>query len=493
MKDEFLKDIDNISTPKPFYKRKLFIIGILFLIIIISIIIIILVISSSSSSSSPSYPHYFNKNYFSSESKEFIKNPDQGFYRPLIIRIKPDSFSPGKNNPTQLYHLRCDISEFSGAVNTDKQDKKLTDIALNGLDEYLNTIKLENKNAIIRFSYDPNYGGKSNIEPSLEMIEEHIKQLGPIINKHLDVLTAVEAGMIGPWGEMHSSKIASDENKALVLKYWLENTNEIPILARTPNAIYSYFNKNLDEMEKYQINKNEKGYRLGLYNDCYLSSDNDVGTYTNRKREINWLSTQNNHLPYGGEVCQEHYMNNLENCLPEMRILSPSYINYEYNQKVIIEKWQNLYYNSSLGKDSLFYNVSGYDYINAHLGYRLVLYFITVRYSSSKFELTLDIKNVGFGKLLKSKNVDIIFTDMNETIISRNTFNKYNGEETFKITGELISKNKYKEYKVFLCLYGSIENNIVYYPIQFANDGLYNNKLKANYLFSVKDGLIAQK
>jgi len=131
MKDEFLKDIDNISTPKPFYKRKLFIIGILFLIIIISIIIIILVISSSSSSSSPSYPHYFNKNYFSSESKEFIKNPDQGFYRPLIIRIKPDSFSPGKNNPTQLYHLRCDISEFSGAVNTDKQDKKLTDIALN--------------------------------------------------------------------------------------------------------------------------------------------------------------------------------------------------------------------------------------------------------------------------------------------------------------------------------------------------------------------------
>ena len=63
------------------------------------------------------------------QSIEHIKNPDQGFYRPLIVYIKPNSFSHESNNPEQLYHLRCDISEFSGAVNSDRVDKKLTDFA----------------------------------------------------------------------------------------------------------------------------------------------------------------------------------------------------------------------------------------------------------------------------------------------------------------------------------------------------------------------------
>lgn len=51
--------------------------------------------------------------------------------------MKPESFSHGKNYPEQVYHLRCDISQFSGAVNSDGVDKEITDVALNGLDEYL--------------------------------------------------------------------------------------------------------------------------------------------------------------------------------------------------------------------------------------------------------------------------------------------------------------------------------------------------------------------
>ena len=43
------------------------------------------------------------------------------------------------------------MSEFSGAVNSDRVDKKLTDYALNSIDGYLSEIKRENKNAIIRY------------------------------------------------------------------------------------------------------------------------------------------------------------------------------------------------------------------------------------------------------------------------------------------------------------------------------------------------------
>ena len=54
------------------------------------------------------------------ESTEQISNPDQGFYRPLYVKINENGAAYNKaviNASTQLYHLRCDISEFSAAVN----------------------------------------------------------------------------------------------------------------------------------------------------------------------------------------------------------------------------------------------------------------------------------------------------------------------------------------------------------------------------------------
>ena len=152
------------------------------------------------------------------ESNEKINNPDQGFYKHIRIFMTPDSFKPESNTPDQIYHLRCDISEFSGAVNSDRKDKKLTDIVLNGLDEFLYKIKKENKNAVIRFSYDPRYAGNTDKEPSLSTIETHVKQLSEILNKHEDTLAAIEAGLLGPYGEMHTSEIATEENKALIFK-----------------------------------------------------------------------------------------------------------------------------------------------------------------------------------------------------------------------------------------------------------------------------------
>ena len=60
------------------------------------------------------------------------------------------------------------------------------------------------------------------------MMEKHIKQLGSILDKHYHTLIAIEAGMLGPWGEMHTSDIVTDENKAKVFQWWLDSTHNIP-------------------------------------------------------------------------------------------------------------------------------------------------------------------------------------------------------------------------------------------------------------------------
>ena len=481
------KDINNKEIP--FYKKRIFIFSITTIILIAGVIILIVEIKINSDSKNKEE----NNNFFSSESfiesKEFISNPDQGFFRSVYITMTPDSFTNKTNKPIDdIYHLRCDISQFSKVSNGEK-DKELTEITLNGLDEYLSKLKTENKNAVIRFSYDPSFNGTINNEASLEMIEKHIKQLSPILDKHYHTLIAIEAGMIGPWGEMHSSQIATEENKAKVFKWWLQNTHHIPILARTPKAIFTYFNKTLDEMETYEIKENDEGYDLGSFNDCFLSSNSDEGTYRfNRTKEIEWLSKQNEHLPFGGETCKNFSKNDLDYAIPEMFKLKLSYLNSGY-KKDVINKWKNTVYDSSIGGDSLFYGVSGYDYIKSHLGYRLVIKNINIEYiKGGKFDLVININNVGFGNLLKEKNIDIIYTDINNNIIyKKENYGKYKGENKLNILNELLSFDS-EEYRVFIKLCGLKENNNDYYCIQFANENIYDENIKANYIFKVVKG-----
>ena len=286
------------------------------------------------------------------ESTQFKNNPDQGFYSPNVITITPSGMKYYLDPPEQVYHLRCDISQFSKAVNG-YEDIELTDIVLQKLEELLNTIKSENRNVVIRFFYDPGYAGVLDTEASMEMIERHVKQLSGVLDKFYSTIIAIEAGMLGPWGEMHTSKMATLDNKAKVFRFWLQNTNDIPILGRYPNSVFHYFGKTIDEMERTEIKEGDEGYFLGIFNDCFLSSDDDVGTYKiDRAREINWLSKQNEHLPFGGETCAVHRYSDLNYAIPEMYKLSLSHLNLEYN-KDVLSKWRKSTYSSSIGSDSI--------------------------------------------------------------------------------------------------------------------------------------------
>ena len=159
-------------------------------------------------------------------------------------------------------------------------------------------------------------------------------------------------------------------------------------------------------MEKSEIKNNDKGYLLGIFNDCFLSSKDDYGTYKfNRTREIDWLSKQNEHLPFGGETCNVYSFSDLDYAISEMYKLHLSFLNIEYKPEVI-SKWKNINYDSKIGKDSIFYGVSGFDYIKSHMGYRLVIRSFNIKYvKGDEIELKINIDNVGFGNLIKQKKL----------------------------------------------------------------------------------------
>ena len=287
------------------------------LILIMAAFVVAVVGLSACSSARPQGEQQLNY----AEIVERINNPDQGFYRPIYMRVGADGVSYNKNivnATTQLYHLRIDISAFSHAVNG-SADLELTQAALDGLDEALAFLRASDKNAIVRFAYDPSYNGSKDCEPELSMILHHIAQVCTVLNKYEPTITAIEVGLIGPWGEMHSSVIAKPENISQIVGAYLAQTESIPVLVRTPKMIYDYLGITVKEIDDYKIAATDKAYRLGLFNDGYLGSANDLGTYTDRAREVEFLSGQNAHLPYGGEVViPTSTLHDIDKCLPEM-------------------------------------------------------------------------------------------------------------------------------------------------------------------------------
>ena len=288
--------------------------------------------------------HVQDLNY--EESIEEISNPDQGFYRPVYVKINENGATYNKgviNSQTQLYHLRCDISAFSAAANN-ATDKPLTDDALEGLDALLYFLKENDKNAIVRFAYDPGYNGSADKEPALDVMLEHVGSICSVLNRYVNTVTAIETGLIGPWGEMHTSAAANPEHITPIINAFLTVASEIPVLVRTPEMIYNYINVSDDKVEEISISPDEKAYRLGLYNDGYLGSESDLGTYRNRERDINFLNVQNSHLPFGGEVTvPDSPLHDIESCLPEMNKIHLSYLNTEWDNRVI-EKWKNTFF-----------------------------------------------------------------------------------------------------------------------------------------------------
>ncbi len=426
------------------------------------------------------------------ESLETLRNPERGFYNPIGLNLKVENNQP-LNSKSNLVHLRVGIGAFS-SKNNNQEDLELSKDALNALLQTIKNAKDNNSSIIIRFAYD-NFNGDANKEPSLDMILRHIEQIGPILLEYPDVIANIELGFFGPWGEMHSSKICTNENVSIALTKMLEVTKEkIKISVRTP-GYYAYFRQ--VDRGKLDTDLPEKGtpfYHVGIFNDGYLGSETDLGTFANRDIEVKWLSNQAKHTFYGGELVANFAsgtpLNTIEYIEKEAFLTHTTYLNPYWNDKVM-EGFKTTPY---LGENPVYQNETAYKYIENHLGYRFVLRSSDLTNSKSKtssLSLKLEIENVGFANLIREKQVTIVLKNDEQvyeikTNLDATTWDsKKITEETLSLTlPSTVEKGTYEAY-LRISEYGSITDDHNYHCIQFANHNIYNEELGANYIGNI--------
>jgi len=332
------------------------------------------------------------------ESSKKMSNPNCGFYYINDFKISDDYFPYreevaerfANDEETSLSLIEINISEY--------KDGPISEEGLKNIDQLMVQLERYDKQYIIRVLYD--WDGKaSEHEPKkLETVLMHMEQIGPILTAHKDCIFTLQGLFVGNWGEMNGTPYTDSESLELLYnKLAAVTPDDMYLAVRTPN----HWRSIADIYDVDGIADSDIAKRLGLYNDGMLGSKDDCGTYTSstRDEELIFQETLCAAVPQGGEVIRNNEYNDFDNALNDMKQMHVSYLNRGYDLDVL-SKWNN----TTIDFDEPYNGMMGLDYIERHLGYRLVLDEVSMDASNFKDCVSMKayIKNVGFAPVYKS-------------------------------------------------------------------------------------------
>ena len=398
-----------------------------------------------------------------------ILNPERGFFTPYELPGSP-GFSPIRATGNTLVHLNIRLDDW--------REVEIPQDVLDQFDSNFTDLRDAGLKAIIRFSYNEGPYPDSEPDASKPQILRHIEQLTPLLQKNADVIAWVEAGFIGAWGEWHTSTNGLDNI-----------TDKRDILTALVNAIpnrYVQVRYPANIIEMFPDPSDAVGAHVAHHNDCFLSSDTDVGTYERDgvktiERDQKYLAELTRFTPMSGETCAPFPpRSECASAIQEMELLHFSAINEAYH-KGILRSWEE---------------GGCMEEITKRLGYRLAL-------SSAEFneqvrpggllDLTVNITNTGFAPLVNPRPVFLVLVGQDaspshrvELELESRTWEPGSSFFTAKI--RLPSKIGEGDYDIALWLPDEAQmlQQNPSYAVQFANEGVWDETSGYNILGTVR-------
>ena len=232
---------------------------------------------------------------YQQSSTDFL-NPERGLQ--LDSNFTSDgsfSYIRSKGHTVSRAYIRLD----------EYRDRSLPPAFLERLDRQFQLARTSGIKIIPRFAYNfPKGNANTAIDASLDMTLRHINQLKPILAKNADVIVTLQGGFIGAWGEWHNSSNGLDrpQPKAKILAALL---TVLPpsrmVQLRYVNDIQTNYPQPLTRVAAF---RGSRQARVAFKNDCFLSNQDDSGTYEpNRSTMKKYVSQIAPFVAVGGETC----------------------------------------------------------------------------------------------------------------------------------------------------------------------------------------------
>lgn len=281
-----------------------------------------------------------------------ISNPERGFYR--YIETRSSNPSPYSQQTLVQYREEQDITLLYCITYLDTfVESVISDDFLTHIDQNFNTVREAGLKCIVRFAYTSDDPTTRNETPPFgdatkSQVLAHIEQLGPLLEKHADVIAVMQAGFIGVWGEWYYTdhfvdnpsipweiSAAQHTNRLEVVQAllnWLPNTHQVSV--RYPHAKQGMLQSSTPITENEAFTPTNQA-RISFHNDCFLAGTDDFGTYRNND-DRTYLANESQFLAVGGESCTRNLpRSECDNALQELSEYHWSYINAEYHPDVL--------------------------------------------------------------------------------------------------------------------------------------------------------------
>jgi hypothetical protein len=420
--------------------------------------------------------HSHTTTVYYTASYENIPNPERGWSPEEITFSSP--LSPlDPNNlagyTAQNYTLIRRFYYLNGFQNSSINSSYLAMIQ-----QDFQTLRSAGMKEVVRFAYTNNQSTPYADAP-LNIILMHISQLTSILVGGKDVILLIEAGFIGVWGEWAYSSYFDFSpqgyaNRLKVVEAILGIDPSIPTAVRTPDYTMIMLNTS-QACTSQQAFTDATIARIGQFNDCFLASSTDEGTYPDASQsEYPWLHNETMYVSMGGETCAvDSPRSDCPTALSELALFHYTYLNSLY-QSSVLQGWMTQ---------------GCYNNITLRFGYRFVLISSEVTIQSTNLMVNLTIQNVGFAAPFLPKTFQFILSNgiaqyafpVNEDV---RTWLPELGvfSVSFQIQLNQVPLGTYDVLLQITDIHPSLAN-LPAYSIQFANENIWNATLAANDLF----------
>ena len=339
-----------------------------------------------------------------SEDLSDFANPERGFYYQLesasnapdpLSNYAPSLFAAARSTVVRrLYNL------------LDFRATPISTAFLQHIEADLGYARQNGLKLNIRFAYTFNEPPPNNDAP-LALIQQHIGQLQPLLAANADVISHLDAGFIGRWGEWHTSSNgnATTAGMSTVLSDLLAALPvQRTVVVRTPGYKRAIFNRQTPLTPAEGFNGSALA-RTGHLNDCFLASEDDFGTYVPNDpasiaEQKAYIAAETRYLPMSGETCAVNSpRSDCASALAEMAQLHWSLLNYTYHPGVL-QAWQSQ---------------GCFDQIQRRLGYRLVLRSATLpdRVSpGGRLQGVINLQNIGFAAPFNPRALELLLRNI---------------------------------------------------------------------------------
>ena len=136
-----------------------------------------------------------------------LYNPDRGFRLEVAVDVDKDGHRSTEELMTMTNRYLSDSVSLvqSYMYLTYTIGERLTQKHFDTMQRYFDELQQQGKKAVLRFAYERSCQGERHVGPTLEQALKHLNQLKPFLERNKDLILVVQAGIIGAWGEWHSS------------------------------------------------------------------------------------------------------------------------------------------------------------------------------------------------------------------------------------------------------------------------------------------------